>query len=225
MLSRLSSHVRHNVVAYLALFFALSGSAYAAGPLKTEKGSTTMRKAFVALVGTIAVGVLLFPAPAAAKVFHFQGGGDPFGGSPPVGIEMTGKNFKQPKRVTGFAFQPESMECTKLDGGFYPVEGPFDLEGFPIQNDPNARKTRGVVIKRNKKKDLTYFKWAYAPTSSQGYVFDTWELVGGQHHNNPRLWRGTLRVRHSEAGIDQGYCRTAGDDGFVSWEAELVSSL
>jgi hypothetical protein len=34
MLSRLSSHVRHNVVGYLALFFALSGVAYAAGPLK-----------------------------------------------------------------------------------------------------------------------------------------------------------------------------------------------
>jgi hypothetical protein len=34
MLSRLSSHVRHNVVAYIALFFALTGVAYAAGPLK-----------------------------------------------------------------------------------------------------------------------------------------------------------------------------------------------
>jgi hypothetical protein len=34
MLSRLSSHVRHNVVGYLALFFALTGVAYAAGPLK-----------------------------------------------------------------------------------------------------------------------------------------------------------------------------------------------
>jgi len=34
MLSRLRSHLRHNVVGYLALFFALSGVAYAAGPLK-----------------------------------------------------------------------------------------------------------------------------------------------------------------------------------------------
>jgi hypothetical protein len=34
MLSRLRSHVRHNVVGYLALFFALTGVAYAAGPLK-----------------------------------------------------------------------------------------------------------------------------------------------------------------------------------------------
>jgi hypothetical protein len=35
MLSRLSSHVRHNVVGYLALFFALTGVAYAAVPLKS----------------------------------------------------------------------------------------------------------------------------------------------------------------------------------------------
>jgi hypothetical protein len=34
MLSRFRSHVRHNVVGYVALFFALSGVAYAAGPLK-----------------------------------------------------------------------------------------------------------------------------------------------------------------------------------------------
>jgi hypothetical protein len=34
MLSALGSHVRSNVVAYLALFFALTGVAYAAGPLK-----------------------------------------------------------------------------------------------------------------------------------------------------------------------------------------------
>jgi len=34
MLSKLSSHVHHNVVGYIALFFALSGVAYAVGPLK-----------------------------------------------------------------------------------------------------------------------------------------------------------------------------------------------
>lgn len=34
MLSKLCSHVRHQVVGYLALFFALTGVAYAAGPLK-----------------------------------------------------------------------------------------------------------------------------------------------------------------------------------------------
>ena len=34
MLSTLGSHARHNVVGYLALFFALTGVAYAAGPLK-----------------------------------------------------------------------------------------------------------------------------------------------------------------------------------------------
>ena len=34
MLSKLRSHVRHQVVGYLALFFALTGVAYAAGPLK-----------------------------------------------------------------------------------------------------------------------------------------------------------------------------------------------
>ena len=32
--SKPSSHVRHNVIGYLALFFALTGVAYAAGPLK-----------------------------------------------------------------------------------------------------------------------------------------------------------------------------------------------
>ena len=35
MLFKLSSHFRHNVVGYLALFFALTGVAYAAGPLKS----------------------------------------------------------------------------------------------------------------------------------------------------------------------------------------------
>jgi hypothetical protein len=35
MLSRLRGHVRNNVVGYLALFFALTGVAYAAGPLKS----------------------------------------------------------------------------------------------------------------------------------------------------------------------------------------------
>lgn len=34
MLSAFRSHVRHNVVGYFALFFALTGVAYAAGPLK-----------------------------------------------------------------------------------------------------------------------------------------------------------------------------------------------
>jgi hypothetical protein len=34
MLSKFGSHVRHNVVGYVALFFALTGVAYAAGPLK-----------------------------------------------------------------------------------------------------------------------------------------------------------------------------------------------
>jgi hypothetical protein len=45
MLSRLRSHITHNVVAYLALFFALSGSALAAKPLLTgadiQDGSLT----------------------------------------------------------------------------------------------------------------------------------------------------------------------------------------
>ena len=35
MVSRLRSHARHNVVGYIALFFALTGVAYAAGPLKS----------------------------------------------------------------------------------------------------------------------------------------------------------------------------------------------
>jgi hypothetical protein len=34
MLSKFRAHVRHNVVGYIALFFALTGVAYAAGPLK-----------------------------------------------------------------------------------------------------------------------------------------------------------------------------------------------
>ena len=34
MRSKLGSHVRHNAVGYIALFFALTGVAYAAGPLK-----------------------------------------------------------------------------------------------------------------------------------------------------------------------------------------------
>jgi hypothetical protein len=36
VLAKLLSHVRHNVVAYLALFFALSGTAVAAGQLMRQ---------------------------------------------------------------------------------------------------------------------------------------------------------------------------------------------
>ena len=46
-----------------------------------------MRKALLALVGTVAVGVLAFPVPAAAKVFAFHGG-ESFRDSP-VGMTMT----------------------------------------------------------------------------------------------------------------------------------------
>jgi hypothetical protein len=48
----------------------------------------TMRKALVGLVGTVAVGMVLAPAPAVAKTapktmeFLFQGGDEPFGTPP-----------------------------------------------------------------------------------------------------------------------------------------------
>jgi hypothetical protein len=47
MLAKLGSHVRHNVVGYIALFFALTGVAYAATLPKNSVGTAQLKKSAV----------------------------------------------------------------------------------------------------------------------------------------------------------------------------------
>jgi len=181
-------------------------------------GIRGLRQALVALLGMIMVGVLLFPAPAAAakakpKTMEllFQGGGEPFGGSPPVGMSMTGPSFKHPRRVTDFTIDV-TYNC---DGDLLP-----GTVTFPIKREPAAAR-----IKRDKEKDLTYFNWSWEYVE-QGQTLITFQLVGGQHRKDPRVWRGKAAIRLTEAGIEARYCPIEGTDGegFLQWEARLVKA-
>jgi hypothetical protein len=171
------------------------------------------RKASVTLVATVVIGVLLVPAPAGAKELQFQGGTEPLGGNPPVGMTMVGKNVEHPTRVTGF-----SIEVT-----FCPGDTPETMvESVPLNRNPTATK-----VNRNKKKDLTYFSWSWDLFGEYtGDWLESWQLVGGQHHKDPRVWRGKIRIRGvipAEGGVEFACPLEGADaDGFVHWEAELV---
>jgi hypothetical protein len=65
MLSTAVSRVRHKVVGYLALFFALTGGAYAPGPLKTLEGMRRRARGVAFSIALAAV-VFLIAAPAHA---------------------------------------------------------------------------------------------------------------------------------------------------------------
>jgi hypothetical protein len=173
-----------------------------------------MRKTRVALAGVVVGGLLLVgPAAANAKEFQFQGGSEPFGSNPPVGMTMTGKKAKHPKRLTGFAVEV-TYDCGAIGTD-------TQTERIPIEHNPQDAK-----IRRNKKKDLTFFDWSYDFIYRPGVTLESWQLVGGQHRKHPKVWRGKVRIRKSEGGIEFGYCALQGadDDGYVHWEAELVGN-
>jgi hypothetical protein len=180
-------------------------------------GIRVIRQAVLALVGMVLVGVLVFPAPTAAKTkpktmeLHFQGGGEPFGGNPPVGMSMTGPSFKHPRRVTGFTIDV-TYNC---DGDLLP-----GVETFPIRKMPVAAR-----IKRDKEKDLTYFSWSWEFVQ-EGQTLMIFQLLGGQHRQDPRVWRGKAAIRLTEAGIQARLCPLEGvdADGFLHWEARLVKA-
>jgi hypothetical protein len=175
-----------------------------------------MAMPLIALVGL--VGVLLFPAPAAAgntKEFLFQGGAEPFDGEPSVGMSMTGQELNEPRRVTGFSITGFNWECGG-EGGTVPARG----MSLPISFNPKAAKT-----KRNKEKDL-YFAWSYEHIYEPGITLSSYQLVAGQHRKDHHWWVGKVRIRQSEGGIEFGYCKMEGADadGFLHWKAHLVKA-
>ncbi len=128
-----------------------------------------MRKALVALVGTVVVGVLAFSTPAAAKQLAFQGDSE---GSP-IAMTMTGKSFKKPKRVTAFSIIPVG-DCA------YTGPNPLIL---PI---PQSTNGRGIVIKRNPRGHGDEFEWSY---EAGGIIY---EVQGRQNLKDARKWFGRL---------------------------------
>jgi hypothetical protein len=176
----------------------------------------TPSTALLALVGTVVVGVLLAPAPAGAKSkaktmeLLYQGGSGPFGG-PPVGMSMRGPSFRHPQRLTGFTISV-TYDC---DGDLLPA-----VETFPI-----SKKRAAAWIKTDKKQDLTYFNWTWTYVA-QGLALVNFQVVGGQHRKDPRVWGGKAAIRPTEAGIELAHCPLDGTDadGFLQWEARLVKA-
>jgi hypothetical protein len=160
------------------------------------------------VVSAFIVGLGVFPATAAAKELSFQGGDEAFG-TPPVGMTMTGKSFKKPKRVTGFSIGPIDFEC---------YSGNTVTESLWTVPMPQ----KGIEIKKNKKGDR-HFKYKYQ-IGSDPNPFMRQRLVGEQDPENPRKWSGKVKVEAGETGIKFG-CVTVGDDeGFVKWKARFVGS-
>jgi hypothetical protein len=176
-----------------------------------------MRKARVALVGVMIGGILLFAtaATANAKEFQFQGGSEPFGSNPPVGMTIEGKDYEHLKRLTGFT-----------------VEATFACQGGSSTNNvlmPLSLNLADTKILKDKKKQLTYFDWSFeniynSPYGGPPLTLSSYQLIGGQHRKHPEIWRGKVRIRRSEGGIELGYCPMEGanENGYVKWEAELV---
>jgi hypothetical protein len=176
-------------------------------------------QAVIALVGTVVVGVLLSPAAAPAKAtaktmeFLFQGGDEPFGGTPAVGLSMTGKDFKKPARVTDFAITGANWDC-EPDGRIVPVDAP----PVPV--------SRAGTIQRNEQGDL-YFD-VYGQILEGDSTLYTYHVVGGQHRKDPRWWIGKVRLTKHQIFDDDSYifCNLEGADAdsFVPWKARLVKS-
>jgi hypothetical protein len=176
-----------------------------------------MRNVLVGLVGTVVIGVALSPAPAVAKTapktmeFLFQGGDEPFEGTPPVGMSMTGTDFNKPTTVTGFAITGFNWECNGQSV-------PADVEEVPINRQSGT-------IGRNEEKDL-YFE--VHEQIFRGPTLYTYHLWGGQHRKDPRWWLGRVRlVKSTPNGEDVINCVMEGDTaeaGAVLWKARLVKA-
>ena len=159
-----------------------------------------MRTVLVRLIGTVvAVGALLVLAPAAATAstmeFLFGGGDEPFGGTPQVGMSMTGTDPKKPTKVTDFAVTGFDW----VDCGAPGETSPAGVERVPIEENAAA-----AHIKRTKNKEL-YFSWDWEQKCDE-HTLQSYQLVGGQNRKDPRVWVGKVRIRLSEGGIELGYC-------------------
>ena len=177
-----------------------------------------MRRRLIALLATAVSAVLLLPASAVGKEFWFVGGDEPFSAEPLVVLSMMGPDFKHPRRVTDFV-----ISGVEMDGGPTGV-APLTPDPFSL---PISLNRLGAKTKRtqDEHKDL-YFSWYYAATSSlfPGVIFYDYKLVGGQHRKHPNIWRGKIRLRFSESGLDYGYSLMVGadEDDFLHWEAKLA---
>src|SRR5689334_5704479 len=105
-----------------------------------------MRKALVALVGTVALGA--FPASAAARQFTFEGSGA--NGNAPVDMTMTGNSLRRPLHVTSFSI---GMDLVKEDCPGYSGKDPLPLAIHRGSGGP-----RGIRI-RTRSSGQLYFEW------------------------------------------------------------------
>ena len=176
----------------------------------------TMRKALVGLVGTVAVGMVLAPAPAVAKTapktmeFLFQGGDGPFG-TPPVAISMTGKDPTNPTKVKELV-----------------VIANWDCSNHSVPNEtlrvPIDRQSGTIGRTKDKNKDR-YFK--VDTQMLQGNTLYTYQVWGGQHRKDARWWVGKARMhRSTDEGEFVNDCDLDGADeaGAVFWKARLVKA-
>lgn len=172
MREQLSAHVRHNIVAYLALFVALGGSAYAAASLpkdsvgtkqlknravtnpKLAKGavrganvakqSLTGRQIKASTLGTVPKATLATTALHAAGEFHATvEGGVVVQGSPGVAVE--------PDLVAGHVplnFPRDITRCSWLAAPLNPNQGgPGNSIGFAIAEAPSPTQPRQLSVR------------------------------------------------------------------------------
>ena len=133
-----------------------------------------MRKALVALVGTVVLGA--FPASAAAKVFAFEGN-NRANGDAPVEMRMTGNTLRRPLHVTSFSI---GMDLVVSDCPGYSGKDPLPL---PIHQGSGGR--HGIRIR----------------TRPSGQLFFEWHNTGGPPYEQlqgaqlgPRKWIGEFSI-------------------------------
>lgn len=164
------------------------------------KGTTTMTKAFVALLVTAVIGV--FAASAAASRFAFRGGPGAFG-DVPVEFTMTGNSLRRPRFVTSFTIGRNPVsECPGYSG---PIR-----RTLPIRRGNGG--PRGIRIKPRDNGQLT-FEWHY----SGGGAYEA--IQGAQL--GPRKWIGKYWVNWlpgSPPGTDY-HCPGSWE---YPWEAKFV---
>jgi hypothetical protein len=159
-----------------------------------------MRKALVALLGTVVLGV--FPAPAAAKKFAFRGAPGAFG-DVPIAMTMTGENLRRPRFVTSFTIGRHPVsECPGYSGPIHRT--------LPIRRGSGGR--RGIRIKPRDNGQLT-FEWHYSGGGP-------YEAIQGTQLG-PRKWIGKYWVNWlpgSPPGTDNR-CPSSWE---YPWEAKFV---
>ena len=134
-----------------------------------------MRKALVALFGTVVLGI--FPASAAARVFDFRGVEGAFGDAP-VEMTLTGNSLGRPSHVAGFSIGmgPVAVDCPGYSG-----RDPLTL---PIHRGSGG--TRGIRIGTDSTGALG-FRWHYKVPGGP------YESIQGRQWNR-RKWIGKFFI-------------------------------